>query len=299
MPELPDVELYVSRLKEIVLGQPLEKIQLVSMFLLRTVTPPPSDLVGRKVSDIFRMGKRVVFAFEGADDFLVIHLMIAGRFLWRPVGSKLPGKLALAAYDFPNGRLILTEAGSKKRSSMHVVRGREALEELNPGGLEPLTSTLEQFGGALKSENRTVKRALTNPRMFSGIGNTFSDEILWAAKLSPFKLTQSLSDEEVARLRKATIETLTHWTEVLKSEFRDKFPGSGDVTAFRPDYAVHGKFGMPCPVCGHKVQRVAYAENEMNYCAQCQNEGRMLADRSLSRLLKSDWPKTIQEMEGL
>jgi len=321
MPELPDVELYIAKLKEMVLGQPLVSAKMVSMFVLRTVSPPLSDLAGKEVTCVFRLGKRIVLSFapspapppdpgrtnidrspgEGFPDdgpFLVVHLMIAGRFLWRAPGAKPPGKITMAIFEFPNGQLVLTEASSKKRASIHVIADRAGLAEMDPGGIEPLTCTPQQFVEALRRENRTLKRGLTNPKTFSGIGNAFSDEILWAAKLSPVRLTQALSDEEALRLHKATVDTLTTWTTTLREEFKNKFPGPGDVTAFRPDYAVHGKFGKPCPVCGRKVQRITYAENETNYCAQCQNEGRMLADRSLSRLLKSDWPKTIEEMES-
>lgn len=298
MPELPDVELYVSKLRETVLGQSLVSAKMVSMFVLRTVTPSLAEITSKPVTDIFRLGKRIVFAFDTNGPFLVVHLMIAGRFQWKPLDMKPPAKITMAVFTFSNGQLILTEASSKKRASVHVVADRVALAEMDPGGIEPLTCTREQFVEALRRENRTLKRALTNPRTFSGIGNAFSDEILWAAKLSPLRLSQALSDEEAKRLYRATVDTLTLWRDRLLSEFKNKFPGPGDVTAFRPDYAVHGRFGQLCPVCGRKVQRIAYAENETNYCAQCQNEGRMLADRSLSRLLKSDWPKTIEEMEG-
>lgn len=301
MPELPDVELYVAKLREVVVGQQLHNVRILTPFVLRSVTPPLSALSGSTVSDVFRLGKRVVFDFSpsGAEQgpFLIVHLMIAGRFLWRAVAAKPPGRIALAMFDFSNGTLILTEASKKRRAGIHVVADRAGLKEHDPGGIEPLECTSAQFAEALKSENRTLKRALTNPRKFSGIGNAFSDEILFAAQLSPVRLTSSLSEAETDRLYDATVETLATWRARLLEEFKDKFPGSGDVTAFRPEYAVHGKFGKSCPVCGHKVQRIAYAENETNYCAKCQNEGRMLADRSLSRLLKSDWPKTIEEME--
>lgn len=298
MPELPDVELYITKLKEQVLGQPLLSIRLVSMFVLRTVSPALGSFSGLVVTDIFRLGKRIVFGFGEDGPFLVVHLMIAGRFQWRPAGSKPLGRITLAVLDFPSGSLVLTEASKKRRAGLYAVADRGSLAQHDPGGIDPLSCTLEDFRRTLSSENRTLKRALTHPKWFSGIGNAYSDEICFHARLSPLRLTQSLSSEESRRLFEATRSTLTTWRDRLQEEFKTKFPGAGDVTAFRPDFAVHGRFGLPCPVCGHKVQRIVYAENETNYCASCQNEGRLLADRSLSRLLKDDWPKTIEEMDG-
>ncbi|MBS1724832.1 MAG: formamidopyrimidine-DNA glycosylase [Armatimonadetes bacterium] len=297
MPELPDVELYVAKLRERVLGEPLDRLQLLTPFVLRTVEPKVAVLHGRPLREIERLGKRIVLDF-GDDLFLVVHLMVAGRFQWKAAGAKPLGRITLALFEFPHGTLLMTEASKKRRASLHVVQGRNALEEMNPGGIEPLECTPQEFAEALKRENRTLKRALTNPRTFSGIGNAYSDEILWAAHLSPLRLTSSLDEKETARLYGATVESLTMWSKKLLEQFATKFPGAGDVTAFRPDFAVHGKFGQPCPRCGHKVQRIVYAENETNYCAECQNEGRLLADRALSRLLKEDWPRTLEEMEG-
>jgi formamidopyrimidine-DNA glycosylase len=294
MPELPDVTVYVERLRALVVGQVLEGIRLASPFVLRTVTPSPKDLVGARVEGIERLGKRIVFAMEG-DRFVVIHLMIAGRLRWHPPKAKLPGKLALAGFDFPNGTLIFTEASGKKRASLHLVQGRAGLADFDRGGLDVLAATGRQFAERLRSERHTVKRALTDPTLFDGIGNAYSDEILWAAKLSPFRMTTAMEDEEVARLHKAAKQQLTHWTKLLRDEVGDGFPDK--VTAFRPEMAVHGKYGQPCPVCGTKVQRIVYADNEANYCPTCQTEGRLLADRSLSRLLKEDWPKTLEELE--
>lgn len=298
MPELPDVELYVHKLGELIVGEPLLAVKLMTPFVLRSVEPALETLVGRKVTGVRRLGKRIVFEFSAGGPFLVVHLMIAGRFQWRQPDAKPFGKISLALFHFANGTLVLTEASKKRRASIHVVANKAGLKVHDPGGIEPLICTGPEFVTVLRTENRTLKRMLTNPKKFSGIGNAFSDEILFVAQLSPVRLTSSLSDAEAIRLYEATVSTLTSWTDRLKAEFKGRFPGAGDVTAFRPEYAVHGKFGQSCPVCGHKVQRIAYAENETNYCAKCQNEGRMLADRSLSRLLKSDWPKTIEEMEG-
>lgn len=301
MPELPDVDLYVAKLSERVCGVVLQGIKTLTPFVLRTVEPTLQSLEGRTVQRVFRLGKRVVFDFsdQGDGPFLIVHLMIAGRFQWKETGTNPPGRISLAVFDFPTGRLVLTEASKKRRAGVFVVPDSAALRTYDPGGIEPLESTFAEFDQVLRRENRTLKRALTDPRKFSGIGNAYSDEILFAGRLSPLRLTSSLSEDESIRLHTATVTTLKSWSQKLLNQFKDKFPGPGDVTAFRPDFAVHGKFGEPCPVCGRKVQRIAYAENETNYCAQCQNEGRMLADRSLSRLLKTDWPKTIEEMEGL
>jgi formamidopyrimidine-DNA glycosylase len=294
MPELPDIVVYLDCLKPRVLGQTLEQVRLANPFLLRTFEPAIQEAEGRKVIELRRVGKRIVFVLE-ADLFLVLHLMIAGRLLWKKPGSKLPGKLGLAAFDFPTGSLILTEAGSKRRASLHLVRGEAELQKQNRGGLEVLDTTPGQFRDALTRENHTLKRTLTDPRLFSGIGNAYSDEILHRARLSPLALTQRMSDEEIARLHAATLETLMEWLARLRSDVGDGFPEK--VTAFRPDMAVHGRFGQPCPVCGTIVQRIVYAENETNYCPRCQTGGKVLADRSLSRLLKDDWPRSIEELE--
>jgi formamidopyrimidine-DNA glycosylase len=259
------------------------------------VTPSPRELHGAHVETVERMGKRIVIGVEG-NRFVVIHLMIAGRLRWKKKGEKVPGKVGLAAFDYPNGTLIFTEASGKKRASLHIVQGREALAEFDRGGLDVLGSTTSVFAERLRSERHTIKRALTDPTLFDGIGNAYSDEILHAAKLSPFRMTSSITDDEVATLHRACITTLTRWTELLRAEIGDGFPDK--VTAFRPEMAVHGKYGEPCPVCGTKVQRIVYADNEANYCPTCQTEGRLLADRSLSRLLKEDWPKTLEELEN-
>jgi formamidopyrimidine-DNA glycosylase len=296
VPELPDVTVYIECLESRVLGRPLLKVRLASPFLLRSVTPPLPEAEGRKVIGLRRLGKRIVLALEG-DLFLVLHLMIAGRLRWKDAGAKVPGRLGLAAFDFPEGTLLLTEAGSKKRASLHLVRGEEGLEPFQRGGLEVLESAPGEFAAALRRENHTLKRALTDPRLFSGIGNAYSDEILHRARLSPMQLTSRLGDEEAARLHAATIATLRDWTERLRRETGPGFPEK--VTAFREGMAVHGRFSRPCPDCGTAVQRIVYAENECNYCPRCQTEGRLLADRALSRLLKDDWPKTIEEMEGV
>jgi formamidopyrimidine-DNA glycosylase len=294
MPELPDVAVYIEALERRILHQPLQRIRLASPFLLRSVDPPLSEARGKKVLGLRRLGKRIVWDLEG-DFHLVFHLMIAGRFHWKSPGAKIPGRLGLAAFDFPSGTLILTEAGTKKRASLHLVRGEAALAEHSRGGLEALDADLAAFRAALTAENHTLKRALTDPRLFSGIGNAYSDEILHAARLSPVKQTRRLTDAESERLYRATQKTLADWVERLRREAGGNFPEK--VTAFRKDMAVHGKYRRPCPVCGAPVQRIVYAENETNYCAKCQTGGRLLADRALSRLLKADWPRTLEEME--
>ncbi len=297
MPELPDVTLYIDALTDRLVGQPLSGYAILSPFVLRTVDPPLDALVGAPVASVERLGKRIVLGFAG-DLFLVIHLMIAGRFRWVKAGARkrIPPRLALAELEFPSGTLVLTEAGTTRRASMHVVRGRAALAPFDRGGLEPLTATREQFAERLARENHTLKRSLTDPRLFSGIGNAYSDELLHRARLSPLKLTSKLSAGEVERLFHATRDTLTEWTERLRAELVDGFPEK--VTAFHDAMAVHGRYKLPCPVCTTPVQRIRYRNNETNYCARCQTEGRLLADRALSRLLKSDWPKTIEELEG-
>ena len=294
MPELPDVLLYIHALRPRVIGSRLTRIRLVSPFLLRSIDPPLTAFDGRKAIDLHRLGKRIVFEFED-ELFLVFHLMIAGRFRWRPAGAAVPGKLGLAAFDFETGTLLMTEAGTQKRASLHAVRGRENLHQHERGGLEVLDADLPAFAAALQRENHTLKRALTDPHLFSGIGNAYSDEILHAARMSPFKQTSTLSDEEVRRLYETTRRTLTGWVERLREETGDEFPEK--VTAFREGMAVHGRYGKPCPVCGAPVQRIVYAANEANYCAECQTGGRLLADRSLSRLLREDWPRTLEALE--
>jgi formamidopyrimidine-DNA glycosylase len=294
MPELPDVSVYIESLAPRIVGQRLERVRLASPFLLRTVDPPLAELFGKRVRALRRLGKRIVVAFDGAL-FLVIHLMIAGRLRWRPSGTKVPGKLGLAAFDFSSGTLLLTEASSRKRAALHVVRGEAALAALDPGGLEPLDADLPSFRAAVLRERHTLKRTLTDPRILSGIGNAYSDEIMHAARLSPVKLTQQLSDEEMARLHAATRSTLLEFTARIRNEVGDGFPEK--VTAFRDDMAVHGRYGHPCPVCGTPVQRIVHAENETNYCPTCQTGGKLLADRALSRLLRADWPRTLEELE--
>jgi len=292
VPELPDVTLYVEALTQRIVGQLLTRIDLKSAFVLRSVTPPVDDLRSRQVRRVRRLGKRIVLEFED-ELFLIVHLMIAGRLRWRPPGEKLGfgSKMLLASMIFPNGALFLTEASSKKRASIQIVRGSAALGQLDPGGLEPLEATLEEFARALTRENHTLKRALTDPHLFSGIGNAYSDEILHAARLSPLKLTRSMSVADITRLYDATRATLRVWIDQLRGELRGGFPEK--VTAFHDAMAVHGRFKRPCPVCGAPVQRIVYAENECNYCARCQTGGRLLADRSLSRLLKDDWPRSL------
>jgi formamidopyrimidine-DNA glycosylase len=297
MPELPDILVYQNALNERVVGEPVERVRAVSPFFVRTFDPPLEAVVSKRVEAVTRLGKRIVLRLDDGL-CLVIHLMIAGRFRWKDEpGAKLPGKIGLAAFDCPTGTLLITEAGSKKRASLHVVRGSEELAQHDRGGLEPLDTTLEQFRESLAFENHTFKRSLTDPRIFSGIGNAYSDEILHAARLSPVKQTARLSEDEISRLHSSTQSVLEHWIEHLHNEFQDRFPGAGEITAFRPEFAVHGKYGQPCPECDTQVQRIRYAGNETNYCPRCQTEGKLLADRSLSRLLKSDWPKTIEELE--
>jgi formamidopyrimidine-DNA glycosylase len=296
VPELPDITIYLDALNARVVGQTLTRMRITSPFLLRTAVPPISACDGRKVVALRRIGKRIAFGFDN-ELWLVLHLMIAGRLHWREGTAKLAGKQNLAAFDFSNGTLLLTEAGTKKRASLHLVEGEEALRAIDRGGLEVLDCTVDSFAEALTRSNHTLKRALTDPRLFSGIGNAYSDEILHAAKLSPVSLTQRLSPEEIARLHGATQESLKRWISLLREQTGEGFPEN--VTAFRPDMAVHGKFGKPCPVCGEKVQRIRYASNETNYCPKCQTGGRLLADRSLSLLLKKDWPKTPEELEEL
>lgn len=293
MPELPDVTIYVEAIAKRIAGERLERIRFASPFVLRTVSPSPSDVAGKSVVGVSRLGKRIVVALEDGL-FVVIHLMIAGRFKWLPAGAKIGGKINLAALDFAQGTLMLTEAGSKKRASIHIVRDREGLREHDPGGLEIFDATLEQFRERLKRENHTLKRALTDPHAFSGIGNAYSDEILHRARLSPVRLTQKMPDEEISRLFEATRDVIAEWIERLRTETGDGFPEK--VTAFRKEMAVHGKYREPCPVCGTPVQHIVYADNETNYCARCQTGGKLLADRALSRLLHEDWPRSIDEL---
>ena len=294
MPELPDIMLYLRALAPRLVGQRVVRIRLQSPFLLRSITPPLSSVEGRDVVGLRRLGKRIVFEFEG-DLFLVFHLMIAGRFRWKPPGASIPGKVGLMAIDFEHGTLVMTEAGTKKQASLHVVSGRDALAQHDPGGLEVLAADFPAFRAALRRDNHTLKRALADPHLFSGIGNAYSDEVLHAARLSPFKQTSTLTEEEVRRLFDATRETLSKWIADLQAEAGGEFPEK--VTAFREGMAVHGRYGKPCPDCGSPVQRVVYASNEANYCAMCQTGGRLLADRSLSRLLRDDWPRTLEELE--
>jgi formamidopyrimidine-DNA glycosylase len=296
MPELPDITAYISALESRIVGQPLEHVRVVSAFLLRTARPPVTSVEGRIVRELRRIGKRIAIGVEG-DLWLVLHLMIAGRLHWRPPGAKLAGRNNLAAFDFPHGSLVLTEAGSKRRASLHLFEGEEALRSIDPGGIDVLSSDLNSFRKALTVENRTLKRALTDPRILSGIGNAYSDEILHAAQLSPIALTHKLQPDEWERLYKATHGTLELWIKRLRDEAQAGFPEK--VTAFRKDMAVHGRYGQPCPRCGEPIQRIRYADNETNYCARCQTGGRLLADRSLSRLLKSDWPRTLDELETM
>jgi formamidopyrimidine-DNA glycosylase len=296
MPELPDITAYLHALETRVLGQPIQRVRLASPFLLRTVQPPLAAVEGRVVRELRRIGKRIAFGV-GGDLWLVLHLMIAGRLHWRPANAKLSGRQNLASFDFPNGSLVLTEAGSKRRASLHVLAGEGGLRSIDPGGIDVFGSDLTSFRAVLTSENRTVKRALTDPRLLSGIGNAYSDEILHAAQLSPVTLTHKLNAQEWERLFAATRHTLETWTERLLADANENFPES--VTAFREGMAVHGRFGRPCPRCGEKIQRIRYADNETNYCARCQTGGKLLADRALSRLLGSDWPRTLDELEAL
>jgi formamidopyrimidine-DNA glycosylase len=296
MPELPDISAYITALESRIVGEPIQQVRLASPFLLRTVDPPLAGVEGKKVRELRRVGKRIAIGVDG-DLWLVLHLMIAGRLHWRDAEAKLAGRNQLAAFDFPNGSLVLTEAGAKRRASLHVFRGEEGLREIDPGGIDVFASDLAAFQAALTAENRTLKRALTDPRILSGIGNAYSDEILHAAQLSPITLTRKLNSSEWERLFTATRSILEKWIDQLGSEAQAKFPEK--VTAFRKDMAVHGKFGQPCPRCGDKIQRIRYADNETDYCARCQTGGKVLADRGLSRLLGSDWPRTLDELEAL
>jgi formamidopyrimidine-DNA glycosylase len=293
MPELPEILLYMHALEARIVGQRLEALRIASPSLLKTFDPPASAVNGKTVLGIRRLGKRIIFDLDD-DLHIIIHLMIAGRFQWKPRGAAMPKKLGQAAFDFPNGTLLLTEAGTKKRASLHVVRGEDDVAAQNRGGIEPLEVTLDEFAAALTRENRTLKRALTDPRIFSGIGNAHSDEILFLARLSPVQLTRNLADDEIARLFEAVRESLQEWIGILLAETGDDFPAK--VTAFHPRMRVHGRFGKPCLVCGAPIQRIVYASNETNYCANCQTGGRLLADRALSRLLKSDWPRSLDEL---
>jgi formamidopyrimidine-DNA glycosylase len=296
MPELPDITAYIDALESLIVGQPLERVRLASAFLLRTVQPPLNSVEGKIVRQLRRIGKRIAMGVEG-DLWLVLHLMIAGRLHWKASGAKLSGRQNLAAFDFPNGSLVLTEAGAKRRASLHVVLGEEGLQSMDAGGIDVFTSSFESFRSALMAENRTLKRALTDPRVLSGIGNAYSDEILHAAQLSPIALTHKLKPEEWQRLFSATRQTLEFWITRLRDEAKTAFPEK--VTAFRKGMAVHGRYGEPCPRCGEKVLRIRYADKETNYCARCQTGGKVLADRGLSRLLGSDWPRTLDELEAL
>ncbi len=293
MPELPDIELYLHTLRPRVLGEVLQKVRVSGISLLKTYDPPISAVEGMKVTRLARQGKRILFAMED-ELWLVLHLMIAGRLRWREPGAKVPGKVGLAAFDFPAGALVLTEAGTKKRASLHVVRGDAAVAEMDRGGIEPLDATLKQFAAALARERHTLKRSLTDPRIFSGIGGSYADEIMHRARLSPLQMSDRLDEAEVARLHVATQEVLAEWVELLKQKAGDDFPEK--VTAFHDEMAVHGKHGQPCPACGAPVQRIRYASNETNYCPGCQTGGKILADRALSRILKDDWPKSLDEL---
>jgi formamidopyrimidine-DNA glycosylase len=294
MPELPDVVTYIEALRSRIVGARLERVRVLHPFLLRSVQPPMSDVLGRTVTGLRRLGKRLVIALEG-ERFIVLHLMIAGRLHWKAAGARPPGKIGLAAFDFSTGTLLLTEAGTKRRAALYLVQGEAGLREHDPGGLEVMDANLAAFTEVLRRERHTLKRALTDPTLFSGIGNAYSDEILHHARLSPVKMTDQLADEEIARLHGATRETLSDWVERLRRQAGEDFPEG--VTAFREDMAVHGRYGRPCPVCGAPIQRIVYAENETNYCPRCQTGGRLLADRSLSRLLHDDWPRTLTELE--
>lgn len=294
MPELPDIELYLNALTPRVVHQPLERLRIGNPFIVRTIEPPVAAIEGKPVVELRRIGKRIVFAMEGGV-FLVLHLMIAGRLRWRDRGAAIPGKVGLAAFDFPTGTAILTEQGAKRQASIHLMSGEANLATLDPGGLEVLDSAVPEFAERLTRENHTLKRALTDPHIFSGIGNAYSDEILHAARMSPMTLTSALGDKDIVRLHEATVRTLEHWIHRLRDETGDAFPEK--VTAFREGMAAHGRYGKPCPVCGAPIQRIVYARNEANYCVTCQTGGRLLSDRALSRLLKQDWPKTLDDME--
>ena len=296
MPELPDIVVYIEALEKRIQGSTLERVRVASPFLLRTAVPPLSSVEGKKIVALRRLGKRICFGLEG-DLWLVLHLMIAGRLHWYDERAKAAKGRSVAVFQFSTGSLTLTEAGTQKRASLHVVQSEAGLEDLNPGGLEVFDATLEEFAQAIRAKNHTLKRALTDPRILSGIGNAYSDEILFEARLSPFTLTQKLSNEDVKRLFAAIKSTLTDWVERLRAEAVKGFPEK--VTAFRPDMATHGKYGEPCPRCGSKIQRIRYGSNETNYCPTCQTGGRLLADRALSRLLKDDWPRTPEELENL
>ncbi len=296
MPELPDIAAYMSALQSRIVGKAIEQVRLPSPFLLRTAQPPVTDIEGRTVRELRRIGKRIAIGVDG-DLWAVLHLMIAGRLHWRPAGAKLSGRQNLAAFDFADGSLVLTEAGTKRRASLHVLAGENGLRSVDPGGIDVLASDMDSFRAALTLENRTLKRALTDPRILSGIGNAYSDEILHAAQLSPVALTQKLSQQEWGRLFAAARRTLELWINRLCAESKTSF--SEHVTAFREGMAVHGRYGQPCPRCGEKIQRIRYADNETNYCVRCQTGGKLLADRSLSRLLRSDWPRTLEELETL
>jgi formamidopyrimidine-DNA glycosylase len=293
VPELPDITVYIEALERRIVGQALRHIRVANPFLVRSVDPPVTDAEGRRVTEVRRIGKRIAIGFEG-DLWIVIHLMIAGRFRWLPTGAKIPGKLGLAAFDFDSGSLILTEAGSTRRASLYAVRGEAALREIDRGGLEPLECSVDEFSARLTSENHTLKRALTDPTLFSGIGNAYSDEILHRARLSPLQLTSKLKRADIETLFEATRETLLDWIRRLREDTGEDFPSK--VTAFREGMAVHGRFGKPCPVCSTPIQRIRYASNETNYCARCQTNGKLLADRAMSRLLKQDWPRSIDEL---
>jgi formamidopyrimidine-DNA glycosylase len=294
VPELPDITIYIEALRKRVVGQQLRRVRVRSPFLVRTFDPPLDSIEGKMIREVRRLGKRIAFGLED-DLWIVLHLMIAGRLHWKPPDAGLPGKYALAAFDFPNGTLLLTEAGSKHRASLHIVRGEQGLRAHQPGGLDVFSCSAAEFATAMRHENHTLKRTLTDPHVFDAIGNAYSDEILHRARLSPFIQTKKIADEEIARLLDAARNVLREWIERLRDEAGDDFPEK--VTAFRPEMAVHGKFGKPCPVCGTKVQRIRYADNETNYCPGCQTGGRILADRSLSRLLRDDWPKHIDDLE--
>jgi formamidopyrimidine-DNA glycosylase len=296
VPELPDIVVYIEALESRVLGRPVTGVRISSPSVLRTYDPPYDAPVGNNVDAVRRVGKRIVLGFEPEEIYLVIHLMIAGRLRWEAPGQTIPRKVGLAAIDFEEGSLLLTEQGTHKRAGIWLVRDWAAVADLDRGGIEPLEASPESFANALRTENRTLKRALTDPKIFSGIGNAYSDEILWAARLSPVKRTSQLSDEEISRLHGAVVASLGEWTQRLRQDVGDGWPTK--VTAFRDDMAVHGKFGEACPRCGSKVQRIVYSSNETNYCANCQTDGKLLADRSLSRLLKEDWPRTLEELEG-
>jgi formamidopyrimidine-DNA glycosylase len=294
VPELPDIELYLHALRPRIVGQRLDGVRLASPFLVRSIDPPIDAVIGREVRALGRIGKRIVWEFDG-ELFAVFHLMIAGRFRWKERGASVPGKVGLAAFDFPSGTLLMTEAGSKRRASLHLVRGETTLQDHDPGGLEVMGATVDAFAAALRRENHTIKRALTDPHLLSGIGNAYSDEILHAARMSPMKLTAQMTDAEIAALYHHVVSTLQHWRDRLVEETADAFPEK--VTAFRDGMAVHGRYGKPCPVCQTPIQRIRYADNEANYCPKCQTGGKLLADRSLSRLMKGDWPRSLEELE--